>query len=616
MCLCGCNEEKETEPVFISNIETESVPWTHLNFKDDPAAFQFAIVTDRTGGNRPGIFPKAMERLNWLQPEFVINVGDLIRGYTTRPEEINKQWDEVESLISTLQMPFFYVPGNHDVSNHAMNDIWKQKFGRTYYHFIYRDVLFLCLDTQDGPREKIDRNINNGSRFGSEQIEYARETISRSPNVRWTMIFMHQPLWVYDEKNPKQPTGFSEVIEALKERSYTVIAGHNHRYTSFERNHRNYYILATTGGGQYDEQDQLRGQSFGEFDHVVWTTMTDEGPVLANLRIDGILPDDIRTEADARNQDALMDSLEHIRLQRDGQGRPFGQIQVDCRNIYPDSLTVKAEWQHPEKNICTVEPKYQEITVPAGQTGMMTWKINFHEMPKSLESVKFLPQVSFSAATTTRNVMEDYRLNEIDTYFLMNTQVLQPRRLTKAPEIDGKLDDAAWNSQPDIDHLVPISAEGSASVPTAAWVGYDDKAIYIAARCDEPNPEQIVLLAEDSSDAVWDDDSVEIFFDGNFDRKTFYQIMINTTGVMREDSTEDTNWSPKYSLAVDRAAGYWTVEIAIDWKSIGLAGAPASDQRIGFNLMRNRPRETAEHLQWCPTNMQARRPHLFGQLAF
>ena len=31
-------------------------PWTSLDVNDDPNRFQFANVTDRTGGHRPGVF--------------------------------------------------------------------------------------------------------------------------------------------------------------------------------------------------------------------------------------------------------------------------------------------------------------------------------------------------------------------------------------------------------------------------------------------------------------------------------------------------------------------------------------------------------------------------------
>ena len=33
-----------------------SKPYTHLNFKNDPDEFQFAIITDNAGGARPGVF--------------------------------------------------------------------------------------------------------------------------------------------------------------------------------------------------------------------------------------------------------------------------------------------------------------------------------------------------------------------------------------------------------------------------------------------------------------------------------------------------------------------------------------------------------------------------------
>ena len=69
---------------FRTGIDTTNiaVPWTDLNFYANPAHFQFAIVSDRTGGKRSGVFAQAIDRLNLLKPEFVICVGDLIQGYT------------------------------------------------------------------------------------------------------------------------------------------------------------------------------------------------------------------------------------------------------------------------------------------------------------------------------------------------------------------------------------------------------------------------------------------------------------------------------------------------------------------------------------------------------
>ncbi|GAH72348.1 unnamed protein product, partial [marine sediment metagenome] len=58
---------------FSHDLDTAEKPWTHLNFRNDPNAFQFAIVSDRTGGHRAGAFPEAVRKLNLLQPEFVLS---------------------------------------------------------------------------------------------------------------------------------------------------------------------------------------------------------------------------------------------------------------------------------------------------------------------------------------------------------------------------------------------------------------------------------------------------------------------------------------------------------------------------------------------------------------
>ena len=70
-----------------------------------------------------------------------------------------------------------------------------------------------------------------------------------------------------------------------------MLAGHHHRYVKHTRKSSKLITLATTGG-----VSRLRGPSYGEFDHVMWVTMTEQGPGLANLFLDGILDDDARTD--------------------------------------------------------------------------------------------------------------------------------------------------------------------------------------------------------------------------------------------------------------------------------------------------------------------------------
>jgi hypothetical protein len=250
----------------------ERNPVTHLRMNQDEGEFQFAIVSDRTGSHRANVFSQAVEKLNLLQPEFVLSVGDLIEGGKKKPEQLQAEWKEFDSFVQRLTMPFFYVPGNHDVAAPETTKAWQEKLGRTYYHFLYRNVLFLILNNDDPPG-------SNGN-ISPEQIAYAQKALADNRNVRWTIVAMHRPLWTADNGSKN---GWAEVEKALEGRPYTVFVGHVHRYQKFVRNGQNYYQLATTGGGSL-----LRGPEQGEFDHIVWVTMKKEGPVLANILLDSI----------------------------------------------------------------------------------------------------------------------------------------------------------------------------------------------------------------------------------------------------------------------------------------------------------------------------------------
>jgi hypothetical protein len=75
----------------------------------------------------------------------------------------------------------------------------------------------------------------------------------------------------------------ADVEKLLAGRNYSVFCGHVHRYEKWVRQGMNYYQLATTGGSS-----RMRGMEYNEFDHFVWVTMKQDGPVLANIMIDGV----------------------------------------------------------------------------------------------------------------------------------------------------------------------------------------------------------------------------------------------------------------------------------------------------------------------------------------
>src|SRR5690554_3775962 len=241
---------QEKTNLFVHEIKTEKRPWTNTNFQNDENNFSFAVVADRTNGHRKGIFEKAIDRLNKLNPEFVISVGDFIEGYTTNRDKLDQQWSEFRNIVAPLKMPFFMVPGNHDLSNSTQDSLWEELYGDDYYYFIYKNVLFLVLNTNDG----------DGTPLSAEQISYMQKVLEKNKDVRWTFLFMHHPVW-----NNAGENGFDKIETSLKKRNYTVVAGHTHSYLHATRYNQNYFVLGTTGGSS-----DLRGYKFGETDHIGW----------------------------------------------------------------------------------------------------------------------------------------------------------------------------------------------------------------------------------------------------------------------------------------------------------------------------------------------------------
>ena len=276
-------------------------PYSHLRFDNDPEDFRFAIVPDRTGGDFRGAFTNALEFVNLMRPEFVMTVGDLIPGLKG-PKITRTQQIELTNLVSKVDAPFFYVVGNHDIprsrpqypNNHEEAlPIWKEFHGeKTYYSFMYKGVLILCLDTMQG-RDAAHADCKPQIPMLSDQYDWIRKELADHAEARWTLIFMHQPaVWNTPEWRALED-------KELLNRKYTVFAGDWHQYLYAKRNGHDYYVLSVAGGGSANAKAQglpdaqkLLGSEWGEFDHITWVTMQKDGPHVVNLRLDGYLRGD------------------------------------------------------------------------------------------------------------------------------------------------------------------------------------------------------------------------------------------------------------------------------------------------------------------------------------
>ena len=285
-------------------------PWTSEGFRDESMDLQFVVIGDRTGGaNALGTFKIAMDQINLLQPEFVINVGDLIEGYSDDSAELHGEWDGVDAVLAELEMPFFRTPGNHDIANETAQRVWRERYGASHYHFVYKDVLFLVLDSEDPPREapedireKIDvynrlqtedpaaaqamlaefmsdeaviAALSKPVEFSDQQIASIEGALEQNAEVRWTFLFLHEPAW----ENPSE--SFKQVQRLLEGRRHTFFAGHLHYY-DYDLIDDTEYITMGPAGASFHKDGP------GNVDHITCVTMGSSGPQIGNIALKGL----------------------------------------------------------------------------------------------------------------------------------------------------------------------------------------------------------------------------------------------------------------------------------------------------------------------------------------
>ncbi|NQZ96701.1 MAG: metallophosphoesterase [Myxococcales bacterium] len=324
----------------VAEVEVEApsgaAPWTSLDVHDDPGDFHFVLVTDRTGEHRDHVFRDAMPKVNLLDPAFVLSVGDLIEGYTDDEADLDAEWDEFEGFIEQLGMPFFYVPGNHDMSNRVMTEKWQERFGPSYYHFRYKDVLFVLLNSELFSMVSKPGHSVEGPDTQPEQMAFAERVLAENADARWTIVIVHQPFWDYEPVHPD----WLRVESLLGDRPYTVFAGHIHAYTNEIRNDRSFVTLATTGGGS-----AMRGLVHGEFDHVALVSMSDDGPLIANLLVDGIHGENVRNKTVREAVRNLEQSVRVAPFVVDSTSFSVGTARIELHNSGSAAIEVEGHFE-------------------------------------------------------------------------------------------------------------------------------------------------------------------------------------------------------------------------------------------------------------------------------
>ncbi len=154
--------------------------------------------------------------------------------------------------------------------------------------------------------------------------------------------------------------------------------------------------------------------------------------------------------------------------------------------------------------------------------------------------------------------------------------------------VDGHLNEATWQSAEigsDFWQKVPYFAEG-ADPKTEIRLSYDDKYLYVAAKCYQSEPLTITTLKRD---VYWDNDGIAIVLDP-LNTKT-NSVLFGTSAIgVQYDATRSSSssfssdWSNKWYVETQVTDEFWSAEFAIPFKILRY---DPTLKEWGMNFVRN-----------------------------
>ncbi len=198
------------------------------------AAFQFAIIGDRTGGAVPGVYEEVLREVDADHPDFILSVGDTIEGGSDLTLEA--EWLKAMQLLLPYQRyQMFFTPGNHDVWSLSSALAYGKYTKRPlHYGFDYQQAHFTVLDN------------SRGDNLSATEYAFLQSDLEQHQSQAVKFVVMHRPSWIYYVVLANPNFGLQQLAKRYGVKY--VIAGHIHEMLHYELEGVTYLSIASSGG--------------------------------------------------------------------------------------------------------------------------------------------------------------------------------------------------------------------------------------------------------------------------------------------------------------------------------------------------------------------------------
>ena len=523
---------------------------------------RFAILGDRTGGHVDHVYEEIVAEVEEMKPDFVMTVGDQIEGYTEDAATLNKQWDEYFEIVKPLTMPLYITPGNHDITTDAAEPVYFDRVGKPNYTFDVNNYHFIVLDVS---------RWEKSSELSHQQLQWLIYDLMSHKDAAKTLVFFHKPFWYNTVSLDKPDTLHSLFVNFGVD---AVFNGHFHSYFSARHDGIIYTAVGSSGGDTGPLPHDLDFQ-------FTWVTLTDSTIDIAPIKKGAIRKWDMMTDVDLHLVDEIAQMAisfpAPLRLPKDLKVKS-AKVQVQLDNITNFSAVDTLRWSSDSN--WTITPQTLPVEFKPGQSQVVEFDFSCNGTPFPL------PEASIDFP------YGENKLAPVATALRATRQAIAVT-VSKAPVIDGKLDDACWSNP--ITHL--FSEDESKPVEaTLVYFAHDKDNLYIAARCGESKMDSIRDYFNMRDGGVYGEDCFGIFLQPDLKNDTAYQIYFNPIGTIFDQRLDpsgsaylgDKAWNGKYESKVIKCADGWNVEAKIPLKQFGIM--EKSGMQMGINPVRKQKR--------------------------